>query len=150
MKSNHNSNASDFIREKLQAQGGRATVYTLQGLPCEIWLGQDEKTLISNKLPITPPYRLEVFDLIVELLQANGGRARKGNGRNYKLGDPHCDDTTVVGYVASHYSRKKPGDSVFDPVFVFAAILEWADIAHNGRGELFLTPAWYARLNGNS
>ena len=31
------------------------------------------------------------------------------------------------------------GESVFDPVFVMAAILEWAGIAKNGRGELILT-----------
>jgi len=50
-----------------------------------------------------------------------------------------CDEHTVVGAVAKNYAGKKVGDSVFDPVFVLAAVLEWAGIAHNGRGELVLT-----------
>ena len=32
--------------------------------------------------------------------------------------------------------------SVFDPVFVLAAVLEWAGIVINGRGELILTEAY--------
>lgn len=84
---------------------------------------------------IKPNYEYRVFDVIVELLLANGGRARKGNGRNYKLGEPECDETTVVGTIAKKYAGKKNGESVFDPVFVFAAVLEWAGIAHNERGE---------------
>ena len=84
---------------------------------------------------IKPNYEYRVFDVIVELLLENGGRARKGNGRNYKLGEPECDETTVVGAIAKYYAGKKYGDSVFDPVFVFAAVLEWAGIAHNERGK---------------
>ena len=87
-----------------------------------------------------------VFDTIVDLLVRNGGRARKGNGRNYKLGEPECDETTVVGAIAKYYAGKKYGDSVFDPVFVFAAVLEWAGIAHNERGELVLTQAYRSLL----
>jgi len=87
-----------------------------------------------------------VFDMIVELLLANGGKARKGNGRNYKLGEPDCDETTVVGYIGKHYAGKSYGDSVFDPVFVLAAVLEWAGIATNGRGELLLTASYMAKL----
>ena len=32
--------------------------------------------------------------------------------------------------------------SVPDPVFVFAEVLEWADIARNGRDELVLTDSY--------
>ena len=38
------------------------------------------------------------------------------------------------------------GDSVYDPVFVLAAVLEWADIAYNGRGYLELTENYCALL----
>jgi len=138
--------ASEIVKQKLKEHGGKATVYTVRGLPCEIAAAADGVSFWSNKLPITPLYRFEVFDHIVDLLIANGGRARKGNGRNYKLGEAQCDDTTVVGYVAKHYSRKKDSDSVFDPVFVFAAILEWAGIASNERGELVLTASYRSLL----
>lgn len=138
----NSTKASQIIKAKLIECGGRTIVHTITGLPCEIALSTDGESLLSNKLPLSPPYRLEVFDYIVELLLKNGGKAKKGNGRNYKLGDPNCDESTVVGYVAKHYMKKHDGDSVFDPVFVFAAILEWAEIAHNGRGEISLTASY--------
>ena len=137
----HSVKASEIIRSKLKECGGRAVVRTVQGLPCEIWGSEDGTKLVSDKLPPSL-YGFDVFDCIVELLYAHGGRARKGNGRNYKLGDPHCDDSTVVGYIARHYRGQEDGVSVFDPVFVLAAVLDWADIAHNERGELRLTAGY--------
>ena len=134
-----NPKASEIVKAKLLENGGHVTVYTARGLPCEIWADSDGKSFVSDKLPIKPNYEYSVFDVIVELLVTNGGRAKKGNGRNYKLGHPSCDEHTVVGAVAKNYAGKKVGDSVFDPVFVLAAVLEWAGIAHNGRGELVLT-----------
>lgn len=135
----YNSNqASEIIKAKLKENGGHATVYTARGLPCEIYAEADGKTFTSDKLPIKPAYEYAVFDVIVDLLREQGGRARKGNGRNFKLGDPGCEETTVVGAIAK-YRGRKVGESVFDPVFVMAAVLEWAGIAQNGRGELILS-----------
>ena len=88
---------------------------------------------------------LQIHKVIVELLLKQGGHARKGNGRNYKLGEPNCDHTTVVGAVAIDRGFKN-GESVFDPVFVLAAVLEWAGIAHNERGELVLTQQYRSML----
>ena len=134
--------ASEIIKAKLMDNGGHITVYTLRGLPCEVWADSDGKSFISDKLPIKPPYTYGVFDIIVDLLSTQGGSARKGNGRNYRLGEPECDETTVVGAVAKYYNGKQNGESVFDPVFVFSAILEWAGIARNDRGELVLNAAY--------
>lgn len=136
--------ASEIVKTKLKQNGGRAIVYTARGLPCEICVASDGISFISDKLPIKPPYQFSVFDTVVELLKKQNGRARKGNGRNYKLGEENCDDTTVVGYIAKHYTGKKNGESVFDPVFVLAAVLEWAGIASNERGELVLTASYRA------
>lgn len=143
---NRNSHlASEIIKAKLMDNGGRVTVYTARGLPCEVWMNADGTSFTSDKLPIKPPYTYRVFDVIVDLLVSQGGRARKGNGRNYKLGESNCDKTTVVGAVALHRGYTI-GNSVFDPVFVFAAILEWAGIAHNERGELVLTRQYRSML----
>ncbi len=130
--------ASDIVRAKLKACGGRAIVHTERGLAREIVASRDGQSFICDQLPLKPPYRFEVFDVIVDLLQANHGKARKGNGRNYKLGDPECDETTVVGAIGYFYAGKKTGDSVFDPVFILAAVLEWAGIVYNERGWLIL------------
>lgn len=134
--------ASEIIKAKLLDSGGRIIVHTARGLPCEIIAHSDGKSFVSKKLPIKPAYEYTVFDTIVDLLQSNGGRAKKGNGRNYKLGHPACDETTVVGAIAKNYAGKKDGESVYDPVFLLAAVLEWAGIAHNGRGELVLTQSY--------
>ena len=142
----NSTKASEIIKHMLKENGGKAIVYTLQGLPCEISVDTDGGSILSDKLPIKPPYRFEVFDLIVDLLLSNNGRAKKGNGRNYKFGEPECDETTVVGYIAKHYWNKTDGESVFDPVFVLAAVLEWAGIAHNERGELVLTQQYRSML----
>ena len=143
---NHKSTkASEIIKAKLVQSGGRVTVYTLQGLPCEVWANANGETFSCDKLPIKPDYSYEVFDVIVDLLLSQNGKARKGNGRNYKMGDPECDESTVVGTVAK-YSHKEIGESVYDPVFVLAAILDWAEIAHNNRGELVLTASYRSKL----
>ena len=136
--------ASEIIKAKIKENGGHAIVYTARGLACEIYANPDGETFTSDKLPIKPPYEYTVFDVIVNLLLERGGRARKGNGRNYRLGDSGCEETTVVGAIAK-YRGRKVGDSVFDPVFVMAAVLEWAGIVENGRGELILTEE-YRRL----
>jgi len=138
--------ASRIIHDKLRANGGKAVVHTLRGLPCEIRAANDGVSFLSDKLPVAEPYRYEVFDRIVELLLASGGHARKGNGRGRKLGEEDCDESTVVGYIGKHYAGKKDGQSVFDPVFVLAAVMEWAGIARNERGELFLTADFIASM----
>lgn len=138
--------ASEIIKAKLKECGGHTIVHTARGLPCDIYADPDGCSFISNKLPIKPPYQYEVFDVIVDLLLSHGGHARKGNGRNFRLGEPNCDEHTVVGAVAKFYSGKQDGESVFDPVFVLAAVLEWAGIASNERGELALTQTYKNRL----
>ena len=129
--------ASEIIKAKLLDQGGQVTVSTARGLPCNIYLEPDGRSFTSDKLPMVLEF--PVFDAIVDLLIREGGSARKGNGRNYKLGEPGCELNTVVGAVAL-YRGGQPGESVFDPVFVLAAVLEWASIAENGRGVLILNP----------
>ena len=138
--------ASEIIKAKLLDNGGRVVVHTARGLPCEITAYFDGKSFTSDKLPIKPPYEYRVFDTIVDVLLANGGSARKGNGRNYKFGHPECDENTVVGAIAKNYMGKNPGDSVYDPVFVLAAVLEWAGIATNERGQLVLTQSYKSLL----
>jgi hypothetical protein len=134
--------ASEVIKAKLKEHGGHVTVYTARGLPCEIYAEADGKTFTSDKLPIAPAYEYTVFDVITALLLSQGGRARKGNGRNSKLGEPGCEETTVVGAIAKYCGRSY-GESVFDPVFVLAAVLEWAGIVQNGRGELILNSSYF-------
>lgn len=137
--------ASDLIRRKLYENGGKAVVRSMRGKTYIIKAAPDGASFYCKELPIEPPYRFRVFDVMVDLMAANGGRAPKGNGRNYRLGSGDCTEDTLVGAIAKNYAGKKEGESVYDPVFVLAAVLEWAGIARNERGYLELTPE-YRRL----
>lgn len=134
-----NIKASEIIKTKLSQNGGRALVHSLTGKTYEIRACTDGRSFLCDQLPIAPPYTYDVFDVIVDLLEKQGGKTNKGCGRNAKLGEPRCEDTTVVGAIGKFYAGKRDGESVFDPVFVLAAVLDWAGIAHNERGYLELT-----------
>ncbi len=130
---------SEIIRDKLMQAGGSAIVHSLTGKPYKITAVPGSNSFLCDQLPIHPPYTYDVFDVIVDLLVRQNGSARKGLGRSAKLGEPGCEDTTVVGAIGKYYSDHHDGDSVFDPVFVLAAVLDWAGIAHNRRGYIELT-----------
>lgn len=137
--------ASDIIKQKLIENGGRAIVHTARGLSREIRVAPDGFSFLCDELPIKPPYKYEVFDIIVDLLSSQEGRAKKGNGR-HKLGEPDCNETTIVGAIGYNYFHYHTGKSVPDPVFMLAAILEWAEIANNERGELVLTASYQEKI----
>ena len=140
--------ASDIIKNKLIDCGGTAVVQSVSGKRYVVHANPDGTSFSCDELPVTPPYEYRVFDVIAALLFQQGGKAKKGNGRNYRLGDVDCMEDTVVGYIAKNYADKKSGDSVYDPVFVLSAILDWAGIAHNQRGYLELTADYRARVAG--
>ena len=145
---NDSVRASDIVRNKLYENGGQATVYSISGEPCRIKANPDGKMFDSDKLP--PKYDYAVFDVIVEdlLLHQPNYRAKKGNGHGDRLGFGKCTEDTVVGAIGKYYFGKSYGDSVLDPVFVLAAILDWAGIAHNRRGYIELTPDYCAKRLG--
>lgn len=140
---NHNStDASEIIKSKLMACGGRTMVRLQRGDLCEISISPDGKFMCPKLIP----YDFEVFNAIVKLLlNSPGYRVKKGNARAAKLGEPGCEENTAAGAVLL-YMGKKPGESGLDPVFVLAAVLEWAGIARNERGELVLTQSYRSML----
>lgn len=138
--------ASEIIKTKLKETGGRAIVHSINGNDYEIKAEADGDSFSCAALPIKPNYTYAVFDVIVDLLLSQNGKAKKGLGRTAKLGEPNCEETTVVGAIGKNYAGHKLGDSVFDPVFVLAAVLDWAGIAHNERGYLELTAGYKAKL----
>ena len=116
------------------------------GKTCRIGAQPDGKTFVSDNLNFSLDYT--IFDLIADFLLRRGGNARKGNGRNYRYGEGDCADDTVVGMLAKEYFERQLGESTLDPVFVLAAVLDWAGIAHNGRGYLELTADYLAKVRG--
>ena len=132
---------SKQVQTKLIGIGGSATIPLLNGEVCHILLDKDNTGFVSDKLNnYSVFFSFEVFDVIQELLKQKGGRAVKGAGRGKedKVGYGKCGLDTVVGYIAHKYFGIEFGGSTFDPVFVFAAILDWANLARNCRGYIEL------------
>ncbi len=129
---------SDIVKRKLYEAGGRIDIKLLDGKDCIVIATEGGKSITSDKLNnYTLKYDYSVFDIIVDLLKnSKDGKAPKGNsfGKEDKVGQGKCTPDTIVGYIAINYSHKKYGESAYDPVFVLAAILDWANIAQNCRG----------------
>ena len=135
--------ASEIIKAKLIDSGGRVMVRLYGGELREITASPNGREFLCPRLI---SYSYEVFDAIVDLLLNSAGyRAKKGNARNFRLGEPGCEENTVAGTVLG-FMGKKPGESGLDPVFIFAAVLEWAGIAKNGRGEISLSAEYRSLL----
>lgn len=130
--------ASQIIQRKLLDAGGSADIPLLGGGNCRVVFSKDIGFFTSDKLDnYKIDYSFYVFDIIVELLKKSPAyKAPKGLGRGKddKVGFGKCTEDTVVGTIAVRYFGKKLGESTYDPVFVLAAMLEWAGIAHNLRG----------------
>ena len=137
---------SALIRTKMAQAGGSVQVHSLEGSTYLVSLTKDGK-IVS---PAIGTYDLRVFDLMVDLLIAEGGTAKKGQarGKEDKLGSVHCNEHTLTGVIAAKYHGKKTGDAVFDPVFLLAAVLEWAGIAHNRRGTVELQESYWKMIYG--
>lgn len=138
--------ASDIIKSKFMECGGIVNIETSSGKFFEV--NADDISIGSETALHKVRYEYRVFDYITELLMQHGGQARKGAGRNARLGEPNCTDDTIVGVIGKKYYNKKDGEYTFDPVFILAAIMEWAGIVNNKRGYVELTKEYKLKLGG--
>ena len=135
--------ASDIIRNLLVANGGWAMVTSQSGRSeYKIILNANGSSFYCKALPPVYTFSLSVFDIIIDLLKEQGGRARKGNGRNYRLGEGDCTYDTVAGRVGRDFFKVKEGKYTPDPVMVLTAVLLWADICSPVIGHLELSASY--------
>lgn len=133
---------SDIVKRLIYENGGIVTIPLFDGRPCKIIAENDGTHFSSDKLG-QARYDYRCFNIIVEHLRTCPGfRAPKGTARNKadKVGYGKCTEGTVIYNFATKYAGKSIGTSTFDPIFVLAAVLDWAGIAENGRGYLALKP----------
>lgn len=136
------------IKEKLNAEGGRATVTLYNGDGCDIWFNENGKGLKSPKIPPTNQLVWEAFEAAVEIVINNGGKAKKGNAQSgAKLGSEKLMLNSVEGYIAHKVHGVQEGETAFGPGFVICAILDWAEICSNERGYLSIKPSFLGELN---
>ena len=124
----------DVIRNKLIENGGVADYHTYDGTVHRVYLVNNGTRFASDALPGNLTYGFDIFDCVYEAICQNGGKARKGMARGKKVGDDQLDDTTVAGYLATHFFKKKVGETTLDPSFLLFGIMEWAGIIDNNRG----------------
>jgi len=137
------------IKEKLNANNGRATIRLYQGDSCDIWFDNNGDGLVSPKIPPANQLKWEAFDAAVEVVVNKGGKAAKGKARSgAKLGSDDLPLDSVEGYIAHKVHGVKEGETAFGPGFVICAVLDWADICKNERGNLTINPVFQKLMNG--
>lgn len=138
------------IKEKLNACEGKTSVPLFTGKLCEIWYDNNEKGLVSPKIPLANHLTWDVFDAAVEVVINNGGKAEKGKAQSgAKLGSDKLPLNSVEGYIASKVHGVEEGKSAFGPAFVICAILDWAGVCKNERGYLSISPEFLMDNNEN-
>lgn len=134
---------SDIIKAMLIKNNGLVTVRTYKRNEYKLKAISNSKFYCDE----ISEYDYRVFDIIVDLIKSQGGRAKKGYGRR-RLGEVGCEETTIAGAIMKNYFGKCEGDSCFDPTFALIAVLEWAGIVTNGWGWVELTDQYKKQLNG--
>lgn len=128
---------SELVAKLLRMNGGKKTIMLLNGDKTRISIGGKD-FFVSDKLP-NQRIDFSVFDIVADFLKKQpGSKAPKGGCRNSKVGFGQCGRGTVMYTIATEYYGKEEGESSFDPLFVIAAILDWAGIARNCRGYIQL------------
>ena len=91
-----------------------------------------------NNLKKDPFLPWNIFSESVNCIKENGGKVKKGNATNSRLGDPNLGLDTLEGYIASKVYDCKVGDAVFKRINAVASVLAWAEICENTRGQISL------------
>lgn len=128
--------ASEIISKLFEENKNKLEIETLEGKKHTFILSSDGTYIESKTALRSQKLGIECFDIVMELLINNNGKAYKGNGRGKenKVGEGKCTEDTVCGYIAVKYYGHLKGESTFDPVFAVSAILDRAGICKNSRG----------------
>ena len=133
----NSTKASDIVKNFFALQGGIAKIETKTGKVFIV--DADQHTIGSYDGLRDARYQYIVFDIITDLIVSKGGEAKKGNARNYRVGEKGCELDTIAGKVGYEYHKKAVGEYTFDPVFLLVAIMERVGILHNLHGYVRLT-----------
>lgn len=129
--------SSEIVIKQIKEEGDKATIKLLSEKKACIRINEKNK-FESDKLP-GQEVDFSIFDIVTDFLkEQKDRRAPKGGSRNSRVGEGKCNKGTIMYEIATKYYGKVDGDNSYDPLFVIAAILDWAKIARNCRGYLEL------------
>lgn len=129
-------NASSIIIEKLKHCGNNANIKQINGNNTNLYFVTPNTfwSIGLNSLKGNG-YHFELFDILEKESYRFPNRSiPKGNARSNKLGEINCDMNTAVGIIGYLYFKKYYGESIYEPMHVISAILDWAGVAINQRG----------------
>ena len=98
----------------------------------------DEQGIWVDNLGNQPFLPWIVFQETINILHQNGGKAKRGNAMNCKLGEPGLQFNSIEGHIAHVVYGKQVGDTVFRRITPIACILIWARVCRAVPGELIL------------
>lgn len=137
------------IKTQFDKKGNPVKIQLMSGK--QFFEARSEKDgIYVDNLKDQPFLPWEVFSEAVNCLKENGGKAKKGNVTNSRLGDPNLGMNTVEGYIASKVYGCKEGNAVFKRIEPVASILAWAGVCENKRGQICLIPENNEKLAGES
>jgi len=125
------------IKSQFDKKGNPAKIPLMSGKKFFEARSETDGVYVDNlkKEPFLP---WEIFTEAVNCIKENGGKVKKGNATNSRLGDPNLGLDTLEGYIASKVYGCKIGDPVFKRVAPVTSILAWAEICENTRGQIWL------------
>jgi hypothetical protein len=124
------------IKQKFMSMGGKAVIPLMKG--GSFTARADDKGVWVSNLGTSPFLPWRVFEEAVALIIRKGGRAKRGDAMNCRLGDEGLPLDSIEGHIAHVVYNKQPGDSIFRRVTPIGAILVWAAICRAEPGELVL------------
>ncbi len=125
------------IKNQFDKKGNPAKIPLMSGKQFFEARSEADGVYVDNlkKDPFLP---WNIFSESVNCIKENGGKVKKGNATNSRLGDPNLGLDTLEGYIASKVYDCKVGDAVFKRINAVASVLAWAEICENTRGQISL------------
>jgi hypothetical protein len=125
------------IKNQFDKKGNPAKIPLMSGKRFFEARSEVDGVYVDN-LKTQPFLPWEIFSEAVNFIRENGGKVKKGNATNSRLGDSNLGLDTLEGHIASKVYGCSIGDTVLKRVTPIASILAWSGICENARGQISL------------
>ena len=135
------------MMDVISAINGVKRKFAIAGSPAQIPLLRGHRTFTAeltdkgitvDNLSTQPFLPWAVFQEAICVQIRCGGRAKRGDAMNHKLGEPQLSLDSIEGHIAYVVYGKQVGDTVLRRITPVACILIWAGVCKAAPGELML------------
>lgn len=135
---NWDNSIASTIKSKLNEVGGETTIKSGNSSFKVSYADDESGICFETKKGEVKQLPWDAFFATVDILKEKEGKAIKGDATKAKLGGKELPLDSVEGYVAATVYGKKKRQTVEKTVSEIGTLLDWTDIAKNGRGYLEL------------